>query len=170
MTTIIEAKVKLPKSKIPSGYNWTIEYTNELKSFDPKKLQLHLEPEQKDTYIKGEVLAERMKDKGLSANVLDYLLEHPKLIPEEWKNKYIYFWGTVYRSSVGNLFVRFLDWFGGRWDWNCRWLDDGWGSGGPAAVLASTKTSDSKPSSETLTLDLAIKLVKSNGYKVYKEI
>jgi len=39
----------------------------------------------------------------MNANVLDYLLAHPELIPEDWKNKYVFFWGTIYRYSSGGL-------------------------------------------------------------------
>lgn len=72
----------------------------------------------------------------LNANVLDYLLAHPELIPEEWKGKYIFFWGTIYRDSGGDLYVRCLSWGGSKWDWHCNWLDNDFDSGHPAAVCA----------------------------------
>jgi hypothetical protein len=139
---------KLKKSTVPKGYNWTIESTNDIKPFDPKSLQLHLEPEQIDDYIKGEVLVERMKGKGLSANVLDYLLAHPESIPEDWKGKWVYFWGTIYRNADGYLYVRFLCWRGVGWGWDYFWLGSAFGGRSPAAVSASIspKSSDTKPS------------------------
>jgi hypothetical protein len=59
------------------------------------------------------------------------------LIPEEWKGKYVFFWGTIYRGSGDNLYVRCLCWGGGRWDWGYDWLGGGWDDGNPAAVPAS---------------------------------
>ncbi|MDO8633009.1 MAG: hypothetical protein Q7K38_00455, partial [Candidatus Wildermuthbacteria bacterium] len=73
----------------------------------------------------------------MNANVLDYLLKNPHLIPDEWKGKYLFFWGTVYRGSVGCLYVRYLCWRGVRWGWDCRWLGSGWDGRYPAALRAS---------------------------------
>lgn len=156
-------KIKLQKSKVPKGYNWTIEETNDTKLFDPKSLKLHFEPEQKESYIEGNKLRKRMKGKGMSANVLDYLIGHPKLIPEDWKEddkgntRYIYFWGTVYRDSDGDLYVRFVFWGGGGWVSGCDWLGGGWRGGHPAAVSSEVSNMVTKPSSETLNLDLVTK-------------
>jgi hypothetical protein len=123
--------------------NLTIERHEDNGKVDLSKLALHLEPEQKeDSYINGNLLADRMKGKGLNSAVLKYLLDNPKYIPEEWKGKYIYFWGTVYRSADGDLCVRYLCWSGGRWDWVYHWLDHVWNSGSPAAVSASPLTSN----------------------------
>jgi len=44
-----------------------------------------------------------------NANVLDFLLEHPDLIPSEWKGKQIHFCGTVYEGG-GDRMVRCLAW------------------------------------------------------------
>ena len=41
------------------------------------------------------------------------------------------------RNSNGNLYVRYLYWLDSRWGWVSRWLGDGFGDGGPAAVSAS---------------------------------
>jgi hypothetical protein len=72
----------------------------------------------------------------LNANVLDYLLAHPELIPEEWKGKYIFFWGTIYRDSGGDLSVRYLYWSGSEWNWDYNWLDDDFNSDNPAALAS----------------------------------
>lgn len=51
----------------------------------------------------------------LNINVLDYLLSHPELIPESWKEKYdgainfICFWGTIVENH-GYLYVPSLYW------------------------------------------------------------
>src|SRR3989344_5319984 len=73
----------------------------------------------------------------LNANILDYLLANPQLIPEEWKGKAVFFWGTIYRyrHSYGHLFVRYLYWDGEQWLWDYRWLDFDFLGGHPAALL-----------------------------------
>jgi hypothetical protein len=79
----------------------------------------------------------------MNANVLDYLLANPDLIPEEWKKdekgntRYIFFWGTVYRRSNGNLCVRCLYWDDSGWYWSLRWLVIDFFGFYPAAVPAS---------------------------------
>ncbi len=91
-------------------------------------------------YIEGNKLRKELSDKStpvLNANVLDYLLANPHLIPEEWKGKYVFFWGTVYRGRGGGLYVRCLCWGDGRWDWSGDWLGSGFDGNDPAAVRAS---------------------------------
>jgi hypothetical protein len=79
--------------------------------------------QQSSKWIEGHKLREELEGKPVfNANLLDYLLKHPRLIPEEWKGKYVFFWGTVYRSSRGSLYVRYLCWDGDRWDWDYDWL------------------------------------------------
>ncbi len=73
----------------------------------------------------------------MNANVLDFLLKHPGLIPDEWKGKAVFFWGTVYRYSDGDLYVRYLYWVDATWRWSGHWLDRDWHVGYPAAVHAS---------------------------------
>lgn len=68
---------------------------------------------------------------------MDFYLANPHLIPEEWKGKAVFFWGTIYRDADGHLCVRYLYWRGGGWDWGYRWLDYVWDGDGPAAVPAS---------------------------------
>lgn len=59
----------------------------------------------------GVKLRKKLKGKPvLNANVLDYLLKHPELIPDEWKFKEIFFWGTTYRHGHGATGSRFLYW------------------------------------------------------------
>lgn len=42
-----------------------------------------------------------------------------------------------YRSADDNLYVRYLNWNGGRWDWNYNWLDNDFKDNNPAAVSAT---------------------------------
>ena len=91
-------------------------------------------------YIEGNKLRKELTDKStpvLNANVLDYLHANPHLIPEKWKGKYVFFWGTVYRDRDGPLCVRCLFWSGGRWLWSYHRLSRDFDGGDPAAVRAS---------------------------------
>ena len=103
--------------------------------WDPTKIRLHLSPNQQGSkYIQGHKLREELASEPvLNANVWDYLLAHPELIPEEWKGKYVFFWGTIYRRSDGILCVRFLNWRGERWNWVYFWLGRSFDSSSPAA-------------------------------------
>lgn len=89
---------------------------------------LYLDKRQKNgKWIDGNELRQALAMKPvLNANVLDYLLAHPHLIPEEWKDKAVFFWGTIYREWNGDPYVRYLDWYGDRWGWSARLLDGDW--------------------------------------------
>ena len=116
--------------------------------FDPTKVTLYLSKKQNGGHIIGNDLRKELCRKPvLNANVLDYLLKNPHLIPEEWKDKYVFFWGTVYRYSNGLLYVRYLYFRGGRWGWGCYWLDDDWHGRNPAAVAAAATYFISLPTS-----------------------
>lgn len=125
----LDAKPFVPK-------DWTIEYHEKggLWKWNPQ-LSLYLSKKQKKESINGYDLLKELGDQSaLNANVLDHLLAYPELIPEEWKGKTIFFWGTIYRSSSGKLYVRSLGWNGSKWYWSDRWLDCGFSSVNPAAL------------------------------------
>ena len=150
----------------PNG--WTVEsHDVSIKTFDPKKIELVNEVKDGETAITGTEYRARLEGKPvLNANVLDYLLKNLHLIPEDWKGKAIFFWGTIYRYSDGDLCVRYLCWDGSGWGWNYRWLGNRWSSDDPAA-LASTKNLKLRPSSDSLPFDPSA-LVISYGEKKYK--
>lgn len=149
----------------PKG--WKIEEHRKGGKFkwNTKNVSLYLSEKQKTGFINGNDLREELKDKPvLNANVLDYLLVYPQLIPEEWKGKFVFFWGTIYRGSVGYLYVRCLFWGGVRWGWVCRWLGNCWDGGGPAAVSAGVTNNLGH-------LDLTDKIIKIEiEGKMYKAI
>jgi len=130
---------------VPEGWQVVEHKKGGQWKWDSNAVQLYLSDGQKDgKYVKGDKLREEIKGKPvLNANVLDYLLAHPELIPEDWKKDekgntlFIHFWGIIYRDPLGGLCVRCLDWHGSRWLWDCDWLGGGWGSGDPVALLAS---------------------------------
>ena len=75
--------------------------------FDPSKILLY---EAKAS--SGPELRDELKDKCvLPASVLDYLLDHQEIIPEEWKERDIYFWGTIFVDRDGQFYVRRLTYF-----------------------------------------------------------
>lgn len=123
---------------LPADEQITSRFTGEL-ALTPEALALYLDPgQQGDGVVKGNKLRKLLEGQNvLPAQVLDYQLEHPELIPESWKGKYTYFWGTIYRSAGGDLCVRCLCRCDGRWDWRYDWLVDDWDSTCPAAVPAS---------------------------------
>lgn len=131
---------------IPSG-GWKVEEHKQGGQFnwDPSKLTLYLSDCQRGGQcIEGNKLRKDLAERPtLNANVLDYLIRHPHLIPEEWKvdengnTRYIYFWGTIYRDSGGSLCVRCLYFRGGHWYWSHCWLGLAWLARSPAVLLAS---------------------------------
>lgn len=51
-----------------------------------------------------------MKYKGLNSNALKFLLDNPSLIPNDWKGKFVSFFGTIFRSTGNNRYVLCLYW------------------------------------------------------------
>lgn len=120
--------------------NWKVEeYTRGGKfEFDPTKIVLYRDLEQLNGgTIVGSKLREKLKG-AFNANLLDFYLAHPELIPEEWKGQLVFFWGTIYRSSGGSLYVRYLLWSDDRWYWDYCWLGRSFSDDCPCVVLASS--------------------------------
>ena len=134
---------KLPS--IPDG--WEIlpdseQLPNRMKGvmeYDHAKVVFHLDEGQKDSkVIEGNKLRKKLKDVPVyGAQLLDFYLANPHLIPEEWKGKAVFFWGTIYRDTDGFLCVRCLCWYGTGWSWRYGWLDNVWYDVNPALVPAS---------------------------------
>jgi hypothetical protein len=108
---------------IPDGWSVEEHKRGGMFKFNPAKISLYLSKKQKKGSIEGNDLRKELANQPvLNANVLDYLLAHPEFIPEEWKDKAIFFWGTIYRRSSGSLYVRCLRWSGSGWDSCYSWL------------------------------------------------
>lgn len=124
---------------IPNGWSVAGHQKGGIIKFDASKIDPYLSKKQKDGTIEGNKLREELKGKKvLNANVLDYLLANPKLIPEGWKGKGVFFWGTIYRNSLGYLCVRYLYWNNdASWDWSNYWLSNSWDPSNPAGLLTS---------------------------------
>lgn len=128
---------------VPEGWKVVEHQKGGPFNWDASQVVLHLDDDQKSgKVVEGSKLLAKLakaikQGDLLNANVLDFLLANPHLIPEEWKGKAVFFWGTVYRDRSGDLCVRCLFWHGGRWYWGNRWLVYGRDGNNPAAVRAS---------------------------------
>lgn len=72
----------------------------------------------------------------LPSHLLDLLMDHNELIPEELKTfGMIHFWGSIFWCR-GTRYVRFINWNMGRWLSGCHNLCPAWPGTGPAACLA----------------------------------
>lgn len=88
-----------------------------------------------EKHLAGRLLHKELTGKPvMNACVLDWLLDHPDQIPDSWKGKAIFFWGTEYSDSDGRLCVRYLYWRGTEWISDYGWLKDGWGGRYPALL------------------------------------
>lgn len=103
--------------------------------FDPEKIALHLDEDQKrGKVIKGYMLRKKLENVPVyGTQLLDFYLANTHLIPEEWKGKTVFFWGTIYRRSDGRLYVCYLFWNGSLWDWDYCRTSFGWDALSPAA-------------------------------------
>ncbi len=128
---------------------WVIEkhdVGNGILELDPMMFKLYLSDKQKNNKVmKGDVLRTELEENKipvLNACVLEYLLLHQELIPEEWKRVgAICFWGTIYCDKHGCLHVRSLYWDGGVWRGYSHKLADDWFEKCPAAIFESVTRS-----------------------------
>ncbi|MDR3570860.1 MAG: hypothetical protein P4L81_01535 [Candidatus Pacebacteria bacterium] len=124
---------------VPKG--WKVEEHRKGGHFkwDATKVVLYSSKRQRDgKWMTGDMLREELKGKSVyNANLLDYLLKHPLLIPEEWKGTPVSFWGTAYCHPDVRLFVRCLYWYGDWWHWRYCPLDGDWDGANLAAVHVS---------------------------------
>lgn len=112
---------------------------------DGKKIELFLSEKQKKDVHGGHDLRKELEVKGgnVSATILDHLVAHPELWPENWKKDnqgntiFVYFWDDIFCYSGGRLCVRGGFWGGGGVVSDYDWLDSDWGRLGPSASLAS---------------------------------
>ena len=83
----------------------------------------------------GMRIYEDMRSESLNANVLDYLLEHPDLIPRRWKKYCVVFWGTTFRDTNNDLCVGCLGFYKAlnKWGIIVKLVDDYFGPSWPAA-------------------------------------
>jgi hypothetical protein len=121
---------------VPEGWTVVSHKKGGKFEFDPNKVKLHLsENQQNGKVIEGSKLRKELEVlKIFNANLLDFYIGKPFLIPEEWKGKAVFFWGTIYRNSDGRLCVRYLFWDGDGWRWSSSWLGYDFHDDSPAAL------------------------------------
>lgn len=125
----------------------TVEHPDrkDVATIDLSKVSRVLTLREDETFVGGEENLRRLKKRAeetgetlLDVRVLEELLKHPHLIPEEWKKGVTYFLGTIFRDSDGNRYVVCLVGDGGRWGWSHRWLEVSWSFDKFAAVLCKS--------------------------------
>ena len=120
------------KPFVPPGFSVAEHQKGGQLEFDPQKVSLFLSENQKNgkSITASDLQKEIVGKTVLNADVLDFLLAHPKLIPEEWAGKCVLFMGTIYNDK-GHLCVRFL--IGETW--GCVWLEGDLYSRFPVAIV-----------------------------------
>jgi hypothetical protein len=124
---------------VPNGWKVEEHKKDGRRKWDAAQVELYLSDPQKEgkTIVGDKLRAELSRKPVLNANVLDYLVKHPLLIPEEWEDKFVFFWGTIYRRSGGRLGVRCLYSDFNGWQWGSSRLAAEWRDHHPAALRAS---------------------------------
>jgi len=127
---------------IPEG--WSIRPEDQLRrsvrglfEWKPCKIKLHLCAGQESGFIQsigGQVVRRNLEGKTvLNACILDYLINHPSIIPSEWSYMTICFWGTIYRDSRDKRQVRYLT--NHRIRRESLWVSHNWTNRYRAAIL-----------------------------------
>lgn len=94
--------------------------------WDPKKVALYQYKGEGREIVQGQQLCEELEDKPVfNANLLDFLLDHQNLIPNEWMSHLVFFWGTLYRNLHDLTDVRCLVWSDSKWKWRFGLYIDG---------------------------------------------
>jgi hypothetical protein len=107
--------------------------------WDVSQVKLYVSSRQQNgLWIEGNKLRQELTQlRPYNANLLDFLLKRPHLVPQEWRDKQVFFWGTVYRDRYGSMCVRCLRRLGDEFGWYRGLLDYDWGSNRPAAVRST---------------------------------
>ncbi|MFA4942726.1 MAG: hypothetical protein WC564_03770 [Patescibacteria group bacterium] len=124
---------------IPPG--WTIDAHRPFGRYelDVSEIHIHVSIKQYNVLpIDGiELLEELARNIVFNANVLDCLLDHQELIPDDWKRFRLFFWGTIYKLLDGRRVVRCLQWHNDNWNWGYQLIESNFGSHSFAATLAA---------------------------------
>jgi hypothetical protein len=125
-----------------SGFTVAMHQKDGQFAFTPEGVRLHLvEGQSEDGGVEWDKIGRELSHQPvLNANVLDYLLTHPEISPDEWKQddngavRCVLFWGTIYRHSGGTQCVRLLMWDDDQW--HCLYvpLEGKFGIKHPAAL------------------------------------
>lgn len=122
---------------VPRGWRAGEHQKGGLWRFNAENVDLYLADGQKDGKILHPSLLRRELEgqQVLNANVLDWLLVHRGRIPEAWKDKQVFFWGTIYYGDNHSSSVRYLHHVHGGWQWEWCSLINGACAGACFAAL-----------------------------------
>jgi hypothetical protein len=131
--------------RIPMKGPTTLEKRNGKLFVNDREVSIYLSANQRaGRVIRREKLWQELRHREtIDSCIMDTLLEHPYLIPEDWDGKHIYFWGTILHdedrgsATHGDFCVRYMfrD-VGGRWKWSYGWFNYDAGRIHPAAYFA----------------------------------
>lgn len=122
-------------------------------SIDPTKITLAGE---NDKGTVEDVLKKYEKRNPANGNILDYLLQHPELVPEEWNNYYLFFPGTLYRGREGYWRVPYARWASSAWLRCAYWLRNTWDSDCRVVLLDGLNLDTSVSESGNLSFELRL--------------
>jgi acyl dehydratase len=131
-----DAEPYLPK-------DWTVidHRKGGMLEWNPTKIKFYLSEGQKGAKsINGHDLRTELAEiPVLNANVHDYLMINPHVIPEDFRDKHLCFWGTIFRSPGGGYYVRCMCWSGQKWCSYNYWLNFDFRSHFPALLLDTSQ-------------------------------
>ncbi|MDO8556974.1 MAG: hypothetical protein Q7R98_00735 [Candidatus Jorgensenbacteria bacterium] len=123
---------------VPTGCKVKKHKKNGLFMLEPAKIETQVKLWTPDTVgIDGYKLYKELKNEPvLNVNILDHFLKYKHLIPESWKPKNIFFWGTIYDYQSGHPCVRYLFWntISAEWGSTHRCFYVNWDAFSPAAL------------------------------------
>jgi hypothetical protein len=127
------------------GESWSAaeedERANALAEIDVSAIALVTCLKTSDQLATGEECLRRLKetpDVRLGGRAFLALWENQRLIPETWKEQFVFvfFDGLILQHRNGNRYALYLSWNDG-WHWYSGWLGNTRTSRNPSAVLAS---------------------------------
>jgi hypothetical protein len=83
--------------------------------WDPNEITLHLCEGQEEGIPASEVYQKLDGLPCVNGAVMDFLLEHQELIPEDWQGKAVFFWGTIFAGPSDCFYVGYIRRLAGTW-------------------------------------------------------
>ncbi|MFA6995598.1 MAG: hypothetical protein WC249_04340 [Patescibacteria group bacterium] len=124
---------------IPPGWSVEEHQKGGLWKFNQAKIFLYFSEKQKrpKESVSWSSLRKELSGKNVAnANLLDFYLANPHLIPSAWRGKRIPFWGTIYSGPFGINCVRYLDCDDNLgWRYYAGWFSPRFDANNPAAII-----------------------------------
>jgi hypothetical protein len=126
------------------GESWSAaeedEGANQLAEIDVSTVALVTGLRVDEPYTTGEERLRRLKEMPyirLGGRAFLALWEKQQVIPESWKEQFVYFDGLILLHRNGNRYSLYLSWERDGWHWYSGWLGNNRSARNPSAVLAS---------------------------------